>query len=281
MSLGVFPAGTSFGNTLVISSFFATSLLPCPNSSSLSSLLPDLISRFLYAQILWACPELERKTWLAGKTGDQGWLESGFPEWCRRRFRNGVIADHVSLTNRTAAELRNIFTMIRSPKTRQVSGYQWYFKHGQGKGKVLNYIGASQREICAFVNGTNNCVAAKAASVRMITGGLMIGNHFQQKVPEKEGTQEACERLKIFAFVGITEYFNASVCLFHAMHGGLMSDLELRNVRRGSYADTAQSLKEVDCGDQADTALYMCALQLFWERLQRFPQCLSSPTFAP
>jgi hypothetical protein len=89
--------------------------------------------------------------------------------------------------------------------------------------------------------------------------------------PSDEMVAEACRRLRLFAFVGISDYWDASVCLFHKMYGGEPHSIELVNVRKGKYAKG--SLKEVDCGDAADEQLYKCALEVFEENLQRHPQC--------
>ena len=55
----------------------------------------------------------------------------------------------------------------------------------------------------------------------------------------------ACARLRRFAFVGLTEYYDASVCLFHEMFGGRVRPNEFKNVREGFHAAAEHSVKEV------------------------------------
>ena len=46
-----------------------------------------------------------------------------------------------------------------------------------------------------------------------------------------EMTALAIERVKDVAFVGLTEEWNDSICLFHAMFGGRMNPHSFQNVR--------------------------------------------------
>lgn len=50
---------------------------------------------------------------------------------------------------------------------------------------------------------------------------------------EPEDLTEAMRRVRSFAFVGITEYYTESVCLFHRMFGGAIHPDELSNLRYG------------------------------------------------
>lgn len=84
--------------------------------------------------------------------------------------------------------------------------------------------------------------------------------------------REACRRLQVFAFVGISDFWDATVCLFHAQHGGEAREMDHANVRKGGYLKTAAT-SEVDCGDSADQRVYRCALAVFHNRLDQFPQC--------
>lgn len=44
--------------------------------------------------------------------------------------------------------------------------------------------------------------------------------------------EEACRRLQRFAFVGLTDAWEATICLFHASFGGEPHEAELVNTRR-------------------------------------------------
>ena len=53
-------------------------------------------------------------------------------------------------------------------------------------------------------------------------------NYFQ---PTPQQRMQAIDTLSRMAFVGLTEYWQETVCLFHAMFGGRITPHELRNVR--------------------------------------------------
>lgn len=107
----------------------------------------------------------------------------------------------------------------------------------------------------------------------------------------------AIRRLKTaFAFVGITEFWSESICLFHRQLGGDSGELELGNVRPGVHAmnETSrcrldvknQQVKPAEDGrlgvhesaalDPFDTVVYQAALRLFLERCQHFQVKLPS-----
>ena len=56
----------------------------------------------------------------------------------------------------------------------------------------------------------------------------------QQCSEQKPDLEKALQRLQDgFKFVGLTEYWEASVCLFHAMFGGECDAMEFENTRPG------------------------------------------------
>merc|ERR1740130_1700859 len=71
-----------------------------------------------------------------------------------------------------------------------------------------------------------------------------------------------------FAFVGLTEEWALSVCLFHAMFGGDCHEREFLNVRPGvKHADHENYDASVLEGwvDPYDGALYAHTAKTFWE----------------
>jgi hypothetical protein len=73
-----------------------------------------------------------------------------------------------------------------------------------------------------------------------------------------------------FAFVGLTEDYDESVCLFHRKLGGLPAWAEFLNVRpgRGSGPEAYDEAPLAGFVDVADEALYAAAKQIF-EDMQR------------
>lgn len=76
----------------------------------------------------------------------------------------------------------------------------------------------------------------------------------------------------MFAFVGISDFWEATICVFHAQHGGKTQAIDYMNVRAGSYNKTAATAA-IDCNDSADQRVYQCALDVFFNRLNQFTQC--------
>ncbi len=216
-------------------------------------------------------------------------VDAQLPDACGARFRLEPFSerhwrpgDHASLANRTREELRRVFTVVRSPQRRLASGY-----HYVHQGTSLN---ATQQQICSFARSTTAAHAAVGAQARMIAGDpvrLAETPYGWLHVFETAGPPEvglagrACARLRLFAFVGITEEWNATVCLFHAMYGGAPQQAEFVNVRPGGYFGAQHSLKQADCGDAADEQLFACAMDVFMMRVAQHPHCAELLTHRP
>jgi hypothetical protein len=226
--------------------------------------------------LLWACPKLPPRIWVTSKG-----VGIGVTRACRSRFRPDLgarrswfMGEHTSLTSRTDGELRNVFTLVRSPKTRLASGYHWRYRYR------ASHVTASEREICAAVRGSRIMHVASGVQVRMLVGEPIVIQHgghcFASGAPPTAAmAEEACRRLQLLAYVGVSDFWGASVCLFHAMHGGKVhEDLEHKNVRKGGYSAAAEATKAADCGDQADERLFECAMELFLRRLDEHPHCV-------
>ena len=98
------------------------------------------------------------------------------------------------------------------------------------------------------------------------------------------------------AFVGITDLYAPSVCLFHAMHGGKLWDLELKNIHKTSTnlqkfalemlqpsPPTPQTggapdwdVRGYNFSDSYDQRLFDAALQLFNKRLLKYSDLVGS-----
>lgn len=241
--------------------------------------IPKTGTSFGNTLISWACPELPARQWMAHSMRES---YMNLDPACRARFRppnfcfrDRLLGCHESLTNRSQAELRNVFTLLRSPRTRVVAGYHQWFVTGDARRTHPGHVHASAEEICALARTSNHSVMAPGAMVRMVLGDPLGKGYFFTSAaqPSLAQADAACARLRQFAFVGLTERWNATVCLFHAMHGGRAHAYELANVRPGVYVGVANAVREADCGDHADERLFECAQQLFNQRLRQYPQC--------
>jgi hypothetical protein len=177
---------------------------------------------------------------------------------------------------------------LAQPWCRVASGYHYIHRamHLYRDAYRNKYMLAKPGEMCLYINGTPLAHAARGAQVKIIAGAPMSRaafNSFESAAPPGEGmVEEACRRLHLMAFVGISDHWNATVCLLHGMYGGEEHAVEYANVRRGSYQTLkfrfrkrAKVVKEINCGDIADGRLFACAMQLFVERIHRHrPECL-------
>jgi len=82
----------------------------------------------------------------------------------------------------------------------------------------------------------------RGSTTQMLAGlkdGLLPNNESWSQDSEfrKKTLAVARERLKGFAFVGLTDEWGPSICLFHAMFGGKLSDSELENAHPGTETE--------------------------------------------
>eukprot|EP00440_Ansanella_granifera_P075560 gb/GFBE01081995.1/.p1 GENE.gb/GFBE01081995.1/~~gb/GFBE01081995.1/.p1 ORF type:complete len:316 (+),score=59.53 gb/GFBE01081995.1/:1-948(+) len=84
----------------------------------------------------------------------------------------------------------------------------------------------------------------------------------------------AKERLREgFVFVGITEQWDLSICLLHAMFGGECSAKEFDNSRPGMVSSGPSGYDTSELGgfvDEADREIYQLALDIFSENLAKY-----------
>lgn len=247
---------------------------------------PKTGSSFGNVVIHWACPELHNVTVVTSG----GVKEETIPTKCKQKIRPGRyqgdnniwwIGYHYSLTNFTIEELQSVVTMVRWPRRRLASAYHMF------NGDKPR---ATAKEMCEYLTAEEphrQAHGTLGAQVKMIAGiplnydpGEMgspgvVKNWFSSTaLPSKDLVEKACNRLHQFAFVGITDFYDASVCLFYQMFGGAMSPADLINVRPGRYNKESDALTSVDCGDTADEILFTEALALFLKNLEQHRQCI-------
>ncbi|CAK9067181.1 unnamed protein product [Durusdinium trenchii] len=89
-----------------------------------------------------------------------------------------------------------------------------------------------------------------------------------QSATEKD-VEKAIQRLQGFAFVGLTDHFDLSVCLFHAMFGGECLPVEFVNMRKSIYSkDFTKYLNGYE--DPFDARVFQEASNIFWSNVQRY-----------
>lgn len=167
--------------------------------------------------------------------------------------------DHDPFGTAFSATIGHAFTMIRDPKQRIIS--DWIDSVPEDDSGNAEYDRAEDwMPVRRFADDH------RGLAVRMLTRGDEEDFNFNaDHCCSDEEVDMAISRLNTFAFVGLTDRWQMSVCLFHAMFGGEITASEFRNVRLGTNAghhgyDTSILGSFVD---DADEALYARAVEIF------------------
>eukprot|EP00045_Choanoeca_perplexa_P013818 m.158329 g.158329 ORF g.158329 m.158329 type:complete len:298 (-) comp16467_c0_seq6:1313-2206(-) len=164
--------------------------------------------------------------------------------------------------------LNGTVMMIRDPRRRATSAFH-YFMHASGMSlKQHQQLLRTAKNAVDFIRfpGVAGC------QVKMLTGGKCAGN---VKVDDAR-VDRAIANMKKAAFVGITDEWDSSICLFHAMFGGKQLPIEFRNVRpttvfKGTNHDRGNTTSDVGAEDDpGDWRLYQAALTLFRQRQREY-----------
>ena len=154
------------------------------------------------------------------------------------------------------------FGLFREPSARLFSA--WSFFRG-----------------ASFVNSTSYARQAKAGMTLQLQGGehglhcTMPGN-FGLCHPPRPDLTLALSRLRGFAFVGLTDAYPLSVCLFHLKFGTPCLPVEFLNSRPTNVSKTlsdkftkglAQGVPFGGCIDQTDEALYLHVRERFMKEV--------------
>eukprot|EP00971_Amphidinium_carterae_P136662 2707628-Amphidinium_carterae.1 len=123
--------------------------------------------------------------------------------------------------------LSRVVSMIRDPRQRAVSG--WY----HGKHSCTSATNRTDYQICMSACHTKMIIGTGCGSRKL--GASTTAEHDLMGLQEDEAVDVAAARLRRFAFVGLTEQWDISVCLFHAIFaGGECVSVELKRGRAGN-----------------------------------------------
>jgi hypothetical protein len=161
-------------------------------------------------------------------------------------------------------------TVLRQPEQRLISGHRGL--HGW-------HLHGSQPQLREYAERLKGC------QVRMLARGGRVQCDFREAPPSEAETGGAVALLKQFQFVGITEEWELTVCLWHRMFGGdaatsasisapkpwwhRCNATQFHNFKRsrgGAYDTSAL----IGFRDEPDHRLYAMAKYLFRRRLARF-----------
>lgn len=152
--------------------------------------------------------------------------------------------------------------MLRQPEQRLMSGWN-HFQHSYPHGRA-----PPPKTFVDYARVMNGC------AVRMLTrtGQMVCGD---PRPPSEEEVALAKMRLRRdFAFVGLTDSWDLSVCLFRAMFGGECGDYDMENVRPGKGRPKSPAPYEAKAfkgfRDRYDAELWQEAQQIFNSNLKLY-----------
>lgn len=122
-------------------------------------------------------------------------------------------SNHFPLRYKLERETTDVLTLFRDPRKRLVSAWN-NNKHSYGAGKVALEEIREIQTLEGFVAHPNT----PGCQTKMMVGKTCS----DARRPDATLVAEAKRRVEhVLKFVGLTDSFNASVCLFHHMHGGI------------------------------------------------------------
>lgn len=193
--------------------------------------------------------------------------------------------NHVALNDRAYSEWKgNIFGIFRRPESRALSAF---YHFAEGKGDVLEYASEIYGQQANMLTMGQHA----AYKIRCEFRFRVDENCPLAKVSKPNG-ELAIERLKGFAFIGLLEEYDLSVCLFHRMFGGECLPVEFLNMRPhiASALETREKkARDLDLlrrhRDPIDGPLYDAAARIFWANVRRYDahrrSCLETCSGAP
>lgn len=184
----------------------------------------------------------------------------------------------------------NFYGMLRHPEERMVSSFLHF---ADGQGDIRDYsrrLWGAQTKMLSGRDGVDHRAAIHcefepdidswavpvleaAAANSSDTSAQVIGELCNSSA--EDNVELALERLSTgFAFVGLTEQWDLSICLFHRMFDTPCLEVEFENMRPSnsgilSERDELLSLIEED-PDPWDNVIYERAEELFWGRILRY-----------
>jgi len=177
---------------------------------------------------------------------------------CPGAFRGGALGNHDGLAS-VADDARrgHGLAVLRQPEQRLISSY------GDGQHDWAPDLPAAT-SLVQYAEGVAGC------TVKTLTrsGTDVCSNQVRPLASE---VAEAVLRIENdFAFVGLTEEWYLSVCLFHAMFGGVARDVELMIVGKTKSSELYNTSELKGFTDRFDAPVYEKATQLFQRNMQLF-----------
>ena len=228
--------GTSFGNTLV---HFANQSLPQRASVGTDE------TGFMHV--------FNATTWFSHAGKPVFWM------------KDGNFGNHLPITDDVYSSWRGHFVgMFRNPALRAESAFRHFMPPMKPEHDVV-----ARRKYADIIRGSSTKMLSGQAYGLSCIWWLKHGCN--NALPD---VRKALSRLDGFAFVGLVELYDLSICLFHVMFGGRCVDVEFSNTRPGVNHDlpvTPGAFTEWGGGvDGYDWRVYSEVMRIFYERLLQY-----------
>jgi hypothetical protein len=105
----------------------------------------------------------------------------------------------------------------------------------------------------------------KGCQARMLTGGTCADDGAAAGRPFPVNVPAAVALVQRLGFVGLTDEWNDSVCLFHKMYGGKVTQAEFKN-----FHPSHREKPDVEVQDEVDAPVYAAAKRRFQELLKQY-----------
>lgn len=180
-------------------------------------------------------------------------------------WRNTSFGSHLPITEEAWSQWRGKFmAMFRSPAIRMFS------EHDHVRDDGFNPFTGMYKP--AYQNITDYFIRNRGTTAQMLSGQR---EGFEENYVNLDGTihidlELAKSRLKGFAFVGLTEEWDLSICLFHAMFGGPCRQPEFANMHPGNYTQTNPSNPFEKFEDIEDAAIFEEVNKTFWKNMMKY-----------
>jgi len=169
-------------------------------------------------------------------------------------------------------DLSKVVTVLRQPRQRIISGYFHSFHDCRPLQRKYNFsVTDSTPKLPMGSNTINSSLlmeyadCVQACAINIITGHWC--SHSDQDPSEQ--IAQAIDTVNKIGYVGITEQWELSICLFHAMYGGECLPAEFERVRPGLERKDTSDYDESAFGDwfPDDQLLYNVARKRFEQQM--------------
>jgi len=178
---------------------------------------------------------------------------------------------HNGISDETYSKYKGRFVaFFRQPEQRAISSYYCF---GESADNQYGWADVYHKGKRAWAEAAEGTVARMLTSENAPAEMGHSPPYDRSKPPDMK---KALDRLQSgLMFVGLTEFFELSVCLFHAKFGGECLPVEFGNMRPGS-ADNKNDKGSYDTSelggytDPYDSKLYAAAKMRFWNELSEY-----------